>query len=589
MKICPSCSTEFEDKLNFCRHDGTALKPKVAGRLCPQCGKEVAEDKRFCRHCGASLEPPQSLQPTTRETLLVPRDEKTEESETEGDSLIHVAESLLEAGDYKEAISNLEAVLNKNPDDQEARLLHLLASVKLYNIYGYEKQIESIRELANLTEKERGLAREIFLVRSEEAEKRGKQEEAREYQRLATRVILGQPLIEQALEKKAEEPRAQRRDVKLFPRKKVEESVKSSPRPPVTFEKVNTSVREASGRKKRRVNRLFISFVLVLGLAGALIAGMLGYYAKKQGVEIKDLFGNKPEPKQPEKGTVTSGPLAVAQVLGAEELGFKVWSAGPLDPNRGESFISEQIKPQLVSLQQLYQRAVQQKPDLMGTVTLELTISPSGTVTKVQEIGSRIKEREFKRAVIEEAYKWRFPEASSGLVKVVYPLLFVPPGMDAATLIKWEQVVALPSTGPKEPDKAKEPRRLAGVARPPEPPEETVPGPSPPPVVAVAPPSPPVQQPQPAQPEPAQPPQVTEKVIEKVIEKKIILGPYEVLYPTSVYTEPREDSRRVARIETGTRVNVVDVQGDWLEIRSKHGRPPGFIKKDSAMPIGSSR
>jgi hypothetical protein len=26
--------------------------------------------------------------------------------------------------------------------------------------------------------------------------------------------------------------------------------------------------------------------------------------------------------------------------------------------------------------------------------------------------------------------------------------------------------------------------------------------------------------------------------------------------------------------------------GDWLEIRSKHGNPPGFIRADDATPVG---
>ena len=65
------------------------------------------------------------------------------------------------------------------------------------------------------------------------------------------------------------------------------------------------------------------------------------------------------------------------------------------------------------------------------------------------------------------------------------------------------------------------------------------------------------------------------------------IGTYEVRSPTFVYSEPREDSRKITRIEEGTKVNVVGVRGDWLEIRSKHGRPPGFIRKDSVVPIGS--
>jgi uncharacterized membrane protein YvbJ len=64
MKVCPKCSTEFEDKFNFCRNDGTPLQAKALGRSCPKCGKEVEEGKRFCRHCGARLDLPSESSPT---------------------------------------------------------------------------------------------------------------------------------------------------------------------------------------------------------------------------------------------------------------------------------------------------------------------------------------------------------------------------------------------------------------------------------------------------------------------------------------------------------------------------------------------
>jgi micrococcal nuclease len=57
-----------------------------------------------------------------------------------------------------------------------------------------------------------------------------------------------------------------------------------------------------------------------------------------------------------------------------------------------------------------------------------------------------------------------------------------------------------------------------------------------------------------------------------------------VLRSTPVYSSPSRDSKQVATISAGTRVQVVNVQGEWVEIRSKHGRPPGFIKRDSAAP-----
>jgi len=42
----------------------------------------------------------------------------------------------------------------------------------------------------------------------------------------------------------------------------------------------------------------------------------------------------------------------------------------------------------------------------------------------------------------------------------------------------------------------------------------------------------------------------------------------------------------VGNIGPGTKLNVVDSSDGWLEIRSKHGRPPGFVRQDAAVRIG---
>lgn len=60
---------------------------------------------------------------------------------------------------------------------------------------------------------------------------------------------------------------------------------------------------------------------------------------------------------------------------------------------------------------------------------------------------------------------------------------------------------------------------------------------------------------------------------------------YEIVKPTRVFSAPSEHSQLVANIDPGTQVNVVDSRNGWLEIRSKHGRPPGFISKASAIRI----
>jgi hypothetical protein len=59
--------------------------------------------------------------------------------------------------------------------------------------------------------------------------------------------------------------------------------------------------------------------------------------------------------------------------------------------------------------------------------------------------------------------------------------------------------------------------------------------------------------------------------------------PYQVIRSTRVFTEPDDRSAPLARIEAGMEVTVVGVREGWLEVRSRHGRPAGFIKSDAAV------
>ena len=60
-----------------------------------------------------------------------------------------------------------------------------------------------------------------------------------------------------------------------------------------------------------------------------------------------------------------------------------------------------------------------------------------------------------------------------------------------------------------------------------------------------------------------------------------IRGAFQTVRPTQVFSGPSENSELVANISKGTKVNVVDSKDGWLEIRSKHGRPPGFIRTEA--------
>jgi len=86
---------------------------------------------------------------------------------------------------------------------------------------------------------------------------------------------------------------------------------------------------------------------------------------------------------------------------------------------------------------------------------------------------------------------------------------------------------------------------------------------------------------------PAAPAPVKEKAVAKSAEpgwrRPAEPGRYEVIRATTVFERPSASSREVTTVTKGTVVNVVGSQGEWLEVRSKQGRPPGFIRRDDAM------
>jgi hypothetical protein len=67
-----------------------------------------------------------------------------------------------------------------------------------------------------------------------------------------------------------------------------------------------------------------------------------------------------------------------------------------------------------------------------------------------------------------------------------------------------------------------------------------------------------------------------------------VRGTFQTVRATQVFSEPTEDSALVASIAKGVRLNVVDSREGWLEIRSKHGRPPGFIRRAEAVRVSAN-
>jgi hypothetical protein len=75
------------------------------------------------------------------------------------------------------------------------------------------------------------------------------------------------------------------------------------------------------------------------------------------------------------------------------------------------------------------------------------------------------------------------------------------------------------------------------------------------------------------------------KAVEVAKVQQPVGGTYEITQSSRVYAAPNELAQQLGDIEPGVRVNVVDAKNGWLEIHSKHGRPPGYIRKESARVL----
>jgi archaellum component FlaC len=62
-------------------------------------------------------------------------------------------------------------------------------------------------------------------------------------------------------------------------------------------------------------------------------------------------------------------------------------------------------------------------------------------------------------------------------------------------------------------------------------------------------------------------------------------GTFKIIRPTQVYSGPSKNSQLIASVGPGMKINVVDSRHGWLEIRSKHGRPPGFVRQEAAVRV----
>jgi hypothetical protein len=189
----------------------------------------------------------------------------------------------------------------------------------------------------------------------------------------------------------------------------------------------------ASGRGNMR--RVLAIASCVLGMALIFFAFSVGTErSKKTPREEREASGAEPARKKPARAwNIALGNVVVV----APELGLSVKPVK--EPAPEQSKVVARIESQIQSLREIYRHESEKNPGLMGSMTLQFMAEPSGEVTMVKEVSSRLSNSDFKKTVISAVSQWSFRDIIANGATVQCPLLFVPEGMDITTLVQWEK------------------------------------------------------------------------------------------------------------------------------------------------------
>jgi len=171
-----------------------------------------------------------------------------------------------------------------------------------------------------------------------------------------------------------------------------------------------------------------------LGLALMILLFGLGSNSQRDSTTEEKNSPIKENPKKPQPAwNVALGNVVVI----ASELGFEV--RGPKNTKIELSRVNGRIEAQLLAVRELYRLESDKNANLMGGLFLQLTLGSGGEVASVKELGWRITDGDFRKAVVAEVAKWDFQDTAPEGTTINCPLLFVREGMEITTLVRWKR------------------------------------------------------------------------------------------------------------------------------------------------------
>jgi hypothetical protein len=114
--------------------------------------------------------------------------------------------------------------------------------------------------------------------------------------------------------------------------------------------------------------------------------------------------------------------------------GIRVFGPGVKEPTRAATVLRERVEELLPSIRSVYSEKLTATRQLLGTLVLELALTPDGHVSQVDVHATGMENPEFLQTVRSLVQEWQF-EPAAGATTVFYPLLFTPTELDPFSLI----------------------------------------------------------------------------------------------------------------------------------------------------------
>jgi hypothetical protein len=233
------------------------------------------------------------------------------------------------------------------------------------------------------------------------------------------------------------------------------------------------------------------------------------------------------------------------------------------NPGAQKDPVEQAVVENLAQLHNTYRDWVEGNEELMGSLVLKVNIDGSGAVTRVEPSASKLNDTKFVPTIVADVRSWKIPQ--DGGAEIIVPLLFIPKGMDAQTVVQWERTVRGPQASSPLPEFAKRP------------------APSIQPATWVTP-LPNVQAaPQLGAVQAAAPLPAVKAVVAPVAKAKVDAKPVIFVKANrqlALRDHPRYSANAVREIDDQTRLSIVERRGDWLKVRLADGSSTGFVRKE---------